>query len=130
MLLFLTRHHPAAGRSCGKGAVMYQTVQSGPGALPCADDILYLRHDFLTGSLLPRFLPAPARTGLLPRIPSLQGPPFAAVLFHPPDTKRALHAQRPFFLKQHLVEGTDCPGYFSCPASPIQVCRASTILRA
>ena len=79
---------------------MYQTVQSGPGALPCADDILYLRHDFLTGSLLPRFLPAPA------------------------------HAQRPFFLKQHLVEGTDCPGYFSCPASPIQVCRASTILRA
>ena len=91
---------------------MYQTVQSGPGALPCADDILYLRHDFLTGSLLPRFLPAPARTGLLPRIPSLQGPPFAAVLFHPPDTKRALHA------------------HFSCPASPIQVCRASTILRA
>ena len=38
-----------AGRSCGKGAAMYQTVQSGPGALPCADDILYLRHDFHIG---------------------------------------------------------------------------------
>ena len=62
----------------------------------------------MTGSMLPGFLSAPARAGLLPRI----------------------HVQRPFFLKQHLWEGTDCPGYFSCSASPIQVCRASTILRA
>lgn len=85
----------------------------------------------MTGSMLPGFLSAPARAGLLPRIPSHQGPPFSDGPFSSlMDTKRALHVQRPFFLKQHLWEGTDCPGYFSCSASPIQVCRASTILRA
>ena len=94
---------------------VYQTVHSGPGALPCPAKGLYFFHVFMTGSMLPGFLSAPARAGLLPRIPSHQGPPFS---------------DGPFFLKQHLWEGTDCPGYFSCSASPIQVCRASTILRA
>lgn len=130
MLLFLTRHHPAAGRSCGKGAAMYQTVQSGPGALPCADDVLYLRHDFLTGSLLPRFLPPPRGRDCSPASRPFKDRPSRRSFSIPRTQKGRCMRSALFFLKQHLVEGTDCPGYFSCPASPIQVCRASTILRA
>lgn len=63
--------------------------------------------------------PVPSRT-------VLSGGPF----FIPRGHEKGAACAAPLFLKQHLREGTDCPGYFSCSASPIQVCRASTILRA
>ena len=71
--------HPAL-----PAVTVYQTVQSGAGALPCPASGLYFFHVFLAGNMLPVFLPAPARTGLLPRIPSHQGPSFPAVLFFIP----------------------------------------------
>lgn len=104
--------HPAL-----PAVTVYQTVHSGAGALPCPANGLYFFHVFPAGNMLPVFLPAPARTGLLPRIPSHQGPSFPAVLFSSPvDTKRAPHAQRPFSSNSTFGKAQTVPATF--PARP------------
>lgn len=92
---------------------VYQTVHSGPGALPCPAKGLYFFHVFMTGSMLSGFLSAPARAGLLPRIPSHQGPPFS---------------DGPFFIPYGHEKGAACAAPFFPQTAPLGRHRLSRLL--
>ena len=87
---------------------VYQTVHSGPGALPCPAKGLYFFHVFMTGSMLSGFLSAPARAGMAAARTGACGVPGSAqygtlppAVFPQTDGRAALSPQK-------VTKGTTC----------------------